>query len=85
MRSAAALLLLAVVSDACADEIIKHRGRCQSLTILDRPASLRCADEIVVQRDALGQRGIIVRTDDAVLLFVLSMRQPMQTACETYR
>ena len=41
--------LSAVILAARADEFVRHRGRCQSLTILDRPASLQCDNEMIEQ------------------------------------
>lgn len=65
---ATALMLTAGVAHA--DELTKHRGRCQSLTIADRPASLRCADEMLVHVGTDGERGFLFRADDTVVLFV---------------
>ena len=64
---APAVALFAV--GASADEVVRHRGRCQSLTILDLAASRRCTDELFVQVDANGYRTFIFRADEAVVLF----------------
>lgn len=53
-----------------ADELVRRRGRCQSLTVADRAASKRCADEMLVQVTDTGERAFVFRADDAVVLFV---------------
>ena len=69
LAAAGALFQAFSTHAAHADETVLHRGRCQSLTILDHRDAVRCTDEMVVQVGA-GQRGFVFRTDHDVVLFV---------------
>ena len=73
----------AAAPNADGAELVRNRGRCQSLTILDRPASVRCADELFVQVDAAGHRGFVFRADEAVVLFVAIDAPPDATGARS--
>ena len=66
---AAAAMLIVASARIHADEVLRHRGRCQSLTILDRQDAVRCADEMLVQTSG-GRRSFVFRTDNVVVVFV---------------
>lgn len=71
MKAAVAAVAMLIVASAQihAAEVFRHRGRCQSLTILDRQDVVRCADEMLVQTSG-GLRSFVFRTDNAVVVFV---------------
>lgn len=75
---AAMLFFLASGPTARANDVTRHHGRCQSLTVLDRRDALRCIDEMIVQAED-GQRGFVFRTDHAVVLFVTIDQRPDAT------
>lgn len=68
-----------LAGSSAADNPTRHKGRCQSLTILDRSASLRCADEMFVRADATSIRAFIFRSEEAVVLFAAIDGKPDAT------